>query len=124
MAKDLLLELGAEEIPASFIIPAVEELKATITQKLADARLTHGEVKTFGTPRRLAVLISGVADASPDLKKEVTGPSAKVAFDAEGKPTKPAEKFAESLKIPVSQLRKVSTPKGEYVGATVEEKGK
>jgi glycyl-tRNA synthetase beta chain len=124
MAKDLLLELGAEEIPASFIVPALEELRTAITQKLSDARLTHGEVRTFGAPRRLAVLVRDVADASPDLKKEVTGPSAKVAFDAEGKPTKPAEKFAESLKLPVSALKKVSTPKGEYVGATVEEKGK
>lgn len=124
MGSDFLLELGAEEIPASFVAPALEELKAALLAKLSDARLSHGEARTFGTPRRLAVLIRDVADASPDLKKEVLGPPSRVAFDKEGKPTKAGEKFAEGLKLPFSALRRIDTPKGEYVGATVEEKGR
>ncbi|XXF75481.1 glycine--tRNA ligase subunit beta [Myxococcaceae bacterium GXIMD 01537] len=124
MARDLLLEIGAEEIPASFIGPALEDLRRILTEKLAEARLKHGELRTFGTPRRLAVRVTGVADAGEDITREVLGPSAKVAFDAEGKPTKPAEKFAEGQKIPLSALLRITTPKGEYVGARIEEKGR
>lgn len=124
MARDLLLEVGAEEIPASFIGPALEDLKRVITERMTDARLKHGEVRTFGTPRRLAVWVKDVADAGEDIVKEVLGPSAKAAFDAQGKPTKAAEKFAEGLKLTVEQLGRATTPKGEYVSARVEEKGR
>ncbi len=124
MATDLLLEIGAEELPASFIEPALEQLKAAITARAAEARLPHGEVKLYGTPRRLAVLVREVADASPDLTKDVQGPSARAAFDPEGKPTKAAEKFAQSVGLEVSALARVSTPKGEYLAAKVQEKGK
>ncbi|QDE68182.1 glycine--tRNA ligase subunit beta [Myxococcus xanthus] len=124
MARDLLLEVGAEEIPASFIGPALDDLKRIITERMADARLKHGEVRTFGTPRRLAVWVRDVADAGEDITKEVLGPSAKAAFDAQGKPTKAAEKFAESLKLTVDQLGRATTAKGEYLSARVEEKGR
>ncbi|QSQ16125.1 glycine--tRNA ligase subunit beta [Myxococcus landrumensis] len=124
MARDLLLEVGAEEIPASFIGPALEDLRRVVTERMADARLKHGEVKLYGTPRRLAVLVLGVADAGEDVVKEVLGPSAKAAFDAQGKPTKAAEKFAEGLKLTVEQLGRSQTAKGEYVSARVEEKGR
>jgi glycyl-tRNA synthetase beta chain len=122
--RDLLLEVGAEEIPASFVEPALEDLKRVITERCAAARLTHGEVRVFGTPRRLAVWVRDVADRGQDVKKEVTGPSVKAAFDASGKPTKAAEKFAEGLGLRVDQLGRASTPKGEYLAATVEEKGR
>ncbi|GEN13138.1 glycyl-tRNA synthetase beta chain [Myxococcus fulvus] len=124
MARDLLLEVGAEEIPASFIAPALEDLRRVVTERLADARLEHGEVKVYGTPRRLAVWVRDVADAGKDVVKEVLGPSAKAAFDAQGKPTKAAEKFAEGLKLSVDQLGRAQTAKGEYVSARVEEKGR
>ncbi len=121
---DLLLELGAEEIPASFIGPALEDLRRVFTERAEAVRLKHGELRTYGTPRRLALLVEGVADRSEDVTKEVTGPSAKAGFDAEGKPTRAAEKFAESLGLRADQLVKVKTAKGEYLGAKVEEKGK
>ncbi|WP_426746635.1 glycine--tRNA ligase subunit beta [Myxococcus faecalis] len=124
MARDLLLEVGAEEIPASFIAPALEDLRRVVTERLADARLEHGEVKVYGTPRRLAVWVRDVADAGKDVVKEVLGPSAKAAFDAQGKPTKAAEKFAEGLKLSVDQLGRAQAAKGEYVSARVEEKGR
>src|SRR6185436_3900659 len=100
------------------------ELKNKIVGKCDEARLAHGEVKTYGTPRRLALVISALADKCADATREVTGPSAKAAFDAQGKPTKAAEKFAESLGLTGQQLKRVQTPKGEYVGAVVEEKGR
>ena len=124
MSKDFLLELGTEELPASFVLPALEELESGLKARLSDARLTHGEVRTFGTPRRLAVWVRELAEASPDVQREVLGPPTRVAFDKDGKPTKAGEKFAEGLKLTVAQLRRIDTPKGEYVGATVEEKGR
>nr|WP_211194536.1 glycine--tRNA ligase subunit beta [Pyxidicoccus fallax] len=120
----MLLEVGAEEIPASFIGPALDDLKRVLTERMAEARLKHGDVRVFGTPRRLAVLVRDVADAGEDIVKEVLGPSAKAAFDAQGKPTKAAEKFAEGLKLTVDKLGRSQTAKGEYLSARVEEKGR
>ena len=88
MASDLLLEIGTEEIPAGFILGAVEDLRKSLVERLAEARLAHGEARSFGTPRRLAVQIKRVADASADMSREVIGPPAKAAFDREGKPTR------------------------------------
>jgi glycyl-tRNA synthetase beta chain len=121
--EDLLLEVGAEEIPASFIGPALEDLRRIITEGLAAARLTHGEVTTYGTPRRLALLVRAVSDGSPDASREVQGPSAKAAYGPDGKPTQAAIKFAQSRGLSVEQLSRVSTPKGEYLSAKVVERG-
>ncbi|HEX8705282.1 MAG TPA: glycine--tRNA ligase subunit beta, partial [Myxococcaceae bacterium] len=124
MARDLLLEIGAEEIPASFILPALEDLKRVLTERMAAARLKHGELRTYGTPRRLAVWVKDIADSGEDVTSEKLGPSVKAAFDKDGKPTVAATKFAESLKIPVSELGRTQTPKGEYLAAKVQEKGR
>jgi glycyl-tRNA synthetase beta chain len=123
VASDLLLELGAEEIPASFIEPALTDMARLFSEKAKAARLAHGEIRHFGTPRRLALLVQGVADKSEDISKEALGPSVRAAFDAAGKPTKAAEKFAEGHKLSVDQLKRVSTPKGEYLAVQVHEKG-
>jgi glycyl-tRNA synthetase beta chain len=124
VAKDLLLELGSEEIPASFIGPALEDLARAVTSRLTEAGLKFGKTQTFGTPRRLALWVEGLADKTDDVKKEVLGPPTRAGFDKDGKPTKAAEKFAESLKLRVDELQKIQTPKGEYLGAQVEEKGR
>jgi len=124
MPRDLLLEVGAEEIPASFVEPALEDLKRVFTERCQQARLAHGEVRVYGTPRRLALLVRAVADGGQDVRREVSGPSVKAAFDAQGKPTKAAEKFAEGLGLKVEQLKRAQTPKGEYLAATVEDKGR
>ncbi len=121
---ELLFEIGSEELPARFVVPALSELERLFTEQCAQVSLTHGAIRTFGTPRRLALAVSQVLERTPDVTKEVLGPSVRAAFDAAGKPTKPAEKFAESVKLPVDQLLRLTTPKGEYVGARVEEKGK
>ncbi len=124
MARDLLLEVGAEEIPASFIAPALEDLRRVLTERMGAARLKHGEVRTYGTPRRLAVWVRDVAEAGEDITTEKLGPSVKAAFDKEGKPTVAATKFAEALKVPVSALGRTKTAKGEYLSAQVQEKGR
>jgi glycyl-tRNA synthetase beta chain len=93
-----------------------------LTRGLAASRLGHGPLARFGTPRRLAVLVRGVEEVSQDLTKEVTGPPVKVAFK-DGEPTVAAQKFALSAGIPVQQLRRVSTARGEYLAATVETRG-
>ncbi len=121
---DLLFEIGAEEIPASFIEPALADIRRIVTEKLTEARLAFGDVRTFGTPRRLAILVTGLADRSSDVTRDVLGPSVKAAFDPSGKPTKAAEKFAESVKLSVDKLARVQSPKGEYLGTTVVDPGK
>lgn len=121
---ELLFELGSEELPARFVVPALGDLQRLFTDACAEARIKHGAIKVFGTPRRLALLVEGLSEKTDDLVKEVQGPSVKAAFEADGRPKKPAEKFAESVKLPVEKLKRVTTPKGEYLAADVEEKGR
>ncbi len=123
MPADFLLELGSEELPATFIEPALDFLSAEIAKGLEAARLKTGPSHRYGTPRRLAIHIQGIADAGEDVKKEVQGPSVKAAFK-DGVAQVPAIKFAESVGLKVEQLKRVTTPKGEYLAASVEEKGK
>jgi len=111
----LLLEIGAEEIPAGYIEPALKALSVNLIKKLDEERITHGEAKTFGTPKRLAILIADVADRQEAKTEEVTGPPEKVGFDKDGKPTVPAIKFAEKLGIPVEDITIRETKKGRYL---------
>lgn len=121
---ELLFELGTEELPARFVVPALEDIVRNFTEQAAALNIKHGEIRRFGTPRRLAILVSGVAEKTDDVTKEVQGPSVRAAFEADGKPKVPAIKFAESVGLKVEQLKRVTTPKGEYLTATVEEKGR
>jgi glycyl-tRNA synthetase beta chain len=121
---DLLFELGTEELPARFVVPALDDLERVFTEKCKELNLKHGAVKRFGTPRRLALLVKDVVDQTEDVLKDVQSPSVKAAFDENGAPKVPATKFAESVKLPVEQLKRVTTPKGEYLVASVLEKGR
>ncbi|MHB8416942.1 MAG: glycine--tRNA ligase subunit beta [Myxococcales bacterium] len=121
--SDLLLELGSEELPARFVGPAAAQLRDGLLALLAEARLSHGQVELFGTPRRLAVLVRGVAERQTDLEQEVMGPPVKAAFDAEGKPRPAAEGFARSQGVKLEALRRVQTAKGEYLAAQVKSVG-
>ena len=120
---DLLFEIGSEEIPAGFIPPALEQLTADLAKALGEARLSHGEVKAVGTPRRLCVWARGVAAKQPDARSQALGPGVQAAFDAEGKPTAAALGFARSQGVEVSDLVRVQTPKGERLAAEKLEKG-
>ena len=121
---DFLLEIGTEEIPARMIDGAREELARRVSDLLRRERLAESPaVQSYATPRRLAVLASGVAPAQPDVSEKLTGPSLKVAYK-EGSPTPAAEAFARKANVPVTALEKITTPKGEYLAATVLKKGR
>ena len=120
----LLLEIGSEEIPAGYILPALEALSSNLLQKLDDARIEHGEAKIYGTPRRLAVKVESVASKQQTVKTEVLGPPAKVGYDQNGKPTVAAEKFAEKVGVSTSKLSTKNTDRGEYLYVEKTEKGR
>jgi len=122
---DFLLEIGLEEIPARMIAVAEAELGKRVTELLARERLLQPEAKiaTYSTPRRLAVLAEGVLNAQADTEEQLTGPSWNVAFK-DGAATRAAEAFAKKAGVEVSALEKVTTAKGEYVGATVKRAGR
>jgi glycyl-tRNA synthetase beta chain len=122
---DLLFEAGMEEIPARMIAAAEKELRDRVVELLRRERLlaeTH-EVRSFSTPRRLAVQVNGVLAQQPDATQEMTGPSWAVAFK-DGQPTAAAQAFARKAGVEVGALQKVTTPKGEYVGATAVHRGR
>ena len=124
MAKEFLLEIGTEEIPSRFINPALEKMKELLIQLLASGRVgSSGEIKTYGTPRRLVLHVPELDEQQADMSKEVLGPPKKIAFDADGKPTKAALVFAEKNNVTVDALGIKATDKGEYVVARIDEKG-
>src|SRR5579864_259852 len=120
---DFLLEIGCEEIPARMIDAASQELRERVGALLTRERLLGGEISSFDTPRRLALMASGIAAAQADVVEQVTGPSVNVAYK-EGQPTPAAHAFAKKAGVDVSHLEKVSTPKGEYISAKVTKKGR
>lgn len=120
---NLLLEIGTEEIPAGYIEPALKSLASTLEQRLTEARIDHGPSRVFGTPRRLAVHIEDVAPGQAPLTEEVLGPPERVGFDAGGKPTMAAVKFAEKVGVPVSRIRIRETEKGRYLCGIKTERG-
>jgi glycyl-tRNA synthetase beta chain len=121
---DFLLEIGCEEIPARMIDAASLELRERVHKLLDRERLLPtGSIDSLDTPRRLAVLAINIPPAQPDVTEQVTGPSASVAFK-DGQPTPAAHAFAKKAGVDVSQLQRTSTPKGEYVSATVTKQGR
>jgi glycyl-tRNA synthetase beta chain len=120
---DFLLEIGCEEIPARMINAASQELCARVAELLRRERLAGGEVTSFDTPRRLAVMVDGISAAQADVTEQVTGPSVHIAYK-NGQPTPAAQAFAKKAGVDVSQLEKVSTSKGEYLAATVTKRGR
>jgi glycyl-tRNA synthetase beta chain len=115
MAADLLIEIGTEEIPARFIPPVLEEMKASMQKRLEQERIDVGAIKTMGTPRRLALIATGVAERQAESTVEIVGPPQAVAYDAQGKPTKAAAGFARSQGVEVNDLIVVETDKGPYL---------
>ena len=121
---DLLFEIGTEEIPASYISPALDQLQNMAKETLMEQNLSFGELRVMGTPRRLALSVSNLETLQPDQSVEVTGPPKKAAYDAEGNPTKAAAGFAKSQGVNTDDLRIVETPRGEYVAVTKLQKGR
>ena len=104
MAKDLLFEIGAEEIPAGFMPNILGQLKPLAETKLNDAHLPFESIATYGTPRRLALIVKGLGDTSAEISERHKGPSASIAYDADGNPTKAAIGFARGKGLDVADL--------------------
>jgi glycyl-tRNA synthetase beta chain len=120
---DFLLEIGCEEIPARMIDAASLELREQVHKLLERERLFgSAAISSLDSPRRLAVLASGIPEAQPDLTEQVTGPPVNVAFK-DGQPTPAAHAFARKAGVDISQLERLATSKGEYLAVTVTKKG-
>ena len=120
---NLLLEIGAEEIPAGYIEPALKALSSNLLQKMSQSRIEYGNIKLYGTPRRLAVEVENVAARQKSIKTEITGPPSKVGFDEKGRPTIAAKKFAEKVGVPLNKITVKETKKGSYLCAKKTERG-
>ena len=121
---DFLLEIGCEEIPARMIDAGSLELRTRVNDLLNRERLpAQGTLTCFDTPRRLAVLAASIPETQPDVTEQLTGPAVSVAFK-NGEPTPAAHAFAKKVGADVNKLSRMSTPKGEYLAATVTRKGR
>ena len=116
MTAELLLEIGTEEIPSAYLEEGLNELRRLAEACLRENRIEiTGNLRTYGTPRRLVLIGEGVSERQKDLVQENTGPPKNVAYDKEGKPTKAAIGFAQRQGVSVEELECVNTPKGEYL---------
>ncbi len=123
-ASELMLEIGVEELPYQFIAPTLAALKDSAEQLFKDQRLAFQSVRTMGTPRRLTLVVEGVATQQTSIVKETMGPSTAVAFDPAGQPTRAAMGFATGQGVAVQDLQIRRTPKGEYLFAVKQERGR
>lgn len=114
-ASDFLLELGTEELPPKRLLSLRNSFAAGLNSELDKAQVSHGEIESFATPRRLAVLIRDLAEAQPEQTIERRGPAITAAFDDSGKPTKAALGFASSCGVTVEQLERMETEKGSWL---------
>ena len=99
MSKELLLEIGTEEIPAGFLQKAIKDMEEMAGTTFAENRLRYETIKTMGTPRRLCLWVKGLSEKQDDIIVEKMGPARKVAFDEQGNPTKAALGFAKGQNV-------------------------
>lgn len=123
MAKDLLFEIGTEEIPAAVAPRALAALEGFLRKGLESRKLSFKSIRSLGTPRRLTLIVEGLDEKQADAVVEVKGPQLKAAYDASGKPTGALMGFAKSQGVDINAVKPVKTDKGEYVTATKEVKG-
>jgi glycyl-tRNA synthetase beta chain len=122
--KEFLLEIGTEEIPAGFVPQALIDFENLVKKDLEANRIDFNGMKTFGTPRRLVLLIESISEKQKDIEVTKVGPSKQNAFDSEGNPTKAAIGFAKSQSVSVESLKMIQMEKGEYVCAMRKETGR
>lgn len=120
--RDLLVEIGAEEIPAGYIIPALEAFRENLLKSMERFRIEHGKAQIFGTPRRLAVIVKDVALMQSAQASTMTGPPVSAGFDKEGRPTIAAHKFAEKAGVTIEEIKILETEKGSYLTALKQER--
>ena len=117
MSKEILLEIGTEEIPAAFIPKARVDMERIIAEDFADNRIRHGDITTMGTPRRLFLSVADVAERQDDQISEKLGPAYSVAFDDAGTPTKAALGFCRGQGIDIADVTIIDTEKGRYIAS-------
>ncbi|MCM3079162.1 glycine--tRNA ligase subunit beta [Brevibacillus invocatus] len=122
--RDLLLEIGLEEMPARFVAQAAAQFKEKVEKWLAQERLPFAQITSYETPRRFAVLVSGLAEKQPDRNDEAKGPARKIAQDEAGNWSKAAQGFARSNSVEVDQLYFKEVNGVEYIHARKSEAGK
>ncbi|MBN2059997.1 MAG: glycine--tRNA ligase subunit beta [Deltaproteobacteria bacterium] len=116
MSKDLLLEIGTEEIPSDYLENGLRELKQIAESRLKENGIPQtGDIMTSGTPRRLVLVVEGLPEKQEDMIQEITGPPKRAAYDKDGNPTNAALGFARKNLISVEDLQCIETPKGEYL---------
>ena len=120
MSKDLLLEIGTEEVPAHVMPGILAQLKENAEKAFQENRIAFGSVRTIGTPRRTALIVKDLAEKQEDVSSENRGPSVQIAFDADGNPSKAAQGFARGQGVDPKDL----VEKDGYVYAMVHEEGK
>ncbi len=123
-SASLLFEIGVEELPAGDLTSSIKQLRELAPRMLGEARINHGAIEVYGTPRRLVVLVHDLAPRQRSLEQVVKGPAAKIAFDAAGAPTQAAQGFARGQKVPVSSLEVRKLEGGDYVVAIKREEGR
>ncbi|MFW8600567.1 glycine--tRNA ligase subunit beta [Desulfobacterota bacterium M19] len=124
MKKQFIFEIGSEEIPAGYLLPALRSLRENFAAAMLELELPHGEIKGAVTPRRLAISVDDLADRQPDKTEEIIGPPEKAAFDAGGKPTRAALGFVKSRGASLSDIQIVNTARGEYLMIRQERRGR
>lgn len=124
MNRDLLVELGVEELPSSFLREGLRSMREAVESLLKGARLGYESIETLGTPRRMALIIRGLAERQPDREERVVGPAAKIAFNDAGELSKAALGFIQKNKARPEDVLRVETEKGEYIALDIHEPGK
>src|SRR5438045_3619017 len=125
MDRELLLEIGVEELPAAWLPGLTKQLAEKLTQRLKDMRLAPDvPVESFATPRRLMACVGRMPERQEDLDETVSGPPVSAAFNAAGQPTPAAIGFAKKQGVAVESLERVKTDKGEYLAARRHVRGK
>jgi len=124
MKKNLLLEIGTEELPSSSIEEGISALKNNLEKNLKEFRIEFDAVSTFATPRRIVSFIEGIEDLQKDLEKIITGPPKKIIYDSSGKPAEAAKGFAKNLGVDFKDLFEYDNGKGIYLAYKTVEKGK
>ena len=123
-AADFLVEIGTEELPPKALRSLKDAFAENLQVAMTDARLDHGNVHAYASPRRLAVLIEKLSQQAEDREVSQKGPPTNIAFDTDGNPQAPAVAFAKKCGVDVSELGRTKTDKGEWLSCELVEKGR
>nr|WP_312984160.1 glycine--tRNA ligase subunit beta [Clostridioides sp.] len=123
MKNYLLFEIGVEEMPARFVGNTLFQLESNLSKLLKENRIAFDEIKSYGTPRRLVLIVDGIQDKQSDLEEEIKGPAKKIAVDADNNFTKPAIGFMKSKNLNPEDIYFKVVGKDEYMFATIKQKG-